>query len=152
MKIINLNLEFLVHALNQSFQLGPGLFLGISAIDHSCAPNAVYISHGKNLIVRSIEDKIENFLDVRVCYYQDLKHTSDVRRQSLLSSHYFLCECPNCCNEEKNQLKSSMVCKKCNGCVPSTSGICVDCKTQVTSIIFAFSQKEKKVWKIFKNT
>ena len=55
-------------------KLGPALFLGISAIDHSCAPNAVYISHGKNLIVRTIADKIENFSDIRLCYYRDLRY------------------------------------------------------------------------------
>jgi len=113
------------------FDLGPGLFLGISAIDHSCAPNAVYISHGKNLIVRTIAEKIEDFSDIRLSYYRDLRHTTEVRRQSLLQTHYFLCECSNCMDVEKNELKTSMVCKNCEGCVPAVSGICCDCKTQL---------------------
>ena len=54
-------------------ETGPGLFLGISAIDHSCAPNAVYISHGKNLIVRTIAEKTEDFSDIRLSYYRDLR-------------------------------------------------------------------------------
>jgi len=122
------------HVISDTFpnDLGPALFLGISAIDHSCAPNAVYISHGKNLIVRTIADKIENFSDIRLCYYRDLRHTTEVRRQSLLSTHYFYCECSNCLDEKKNDLKTSLVCKKCNGCVPAISGsICSVCKVQL---------------------
>lgn len=121
------------------FFAGPGLFLGISAIDHSCAPNAVYISHGKNLIVRAIDDKIEQFDNVRLSYYRNLRHATEVRRQSLLSSHYFLCQCSNCLDEEKDQMRSSLICKNCQNCVPAITGICKNCKTQVCEKVFASS-------------
>ena len=37
-------------------------------------------------------------------YYHNLRHTTEVRRQGLLSTHYFYCECSNCLDEKKNDL------------------------------------------------
>ena len=68
-------------------------------------------------------------------HYHNIRHTTEVRRQSLLLTHYFYCECSNCLDEKKNDLKTSLVCKKCNGCVPAISdSICSVCKVQVRTI------------------
>ena len=42
-------------------------------MDHSCAPNAVWISKGKELIIKCIsEEKIENISDLRISYIPNL--------------------------------------------------------------------------------
>ena len=42
-------------------------------MDHSCAPNAVWISKGKELVIRCIsEEKIEKISDLRISYIPNL--------------------------------------------------------------------------------
>ena len=45
--------------------VGRGLYLGLSSLGHSCAPNATVINLGKEIVVRAIED-VENFSTVRI--------------------------------------------------------------------------------------
>lgn len=47
--------------------IGQGLYLAASVLDHSCEPNAIWISNGKELRIRSVK-KIEKFEDIRIAY------------------------------------------------------------------------------------
>ena len=47
--------------------IASGLYLGYSALDHSCSNNAIWINDGKEMIVRTIEE-VENFSEIRICY------------------------------------------------------------------------------------
>ena len=58
--------------------------------------------------------------------------TTEKRRQDLLEQYYFFCECPKCLDLELDQLKFSMICAECyGGCIPVSTGICIDCKHPV---------------------
>ena len=58
--------------------IGFGLYLGTSALDHSCAPNAHWHFRGKDMIIRAIEN-VNNFSDLRQSYLQNLTATTKKR-------------------------------------------------------------------------
>ena len=68
--------------------IGYGLYLGSSALDHSCAPNAHWHFRGKDMIIRTIAN-VNNFSDLRQSYLQNLAATTKKRREKLLQDHYF---------------------------------------------------------------
>ena len=107
--------------------IGFGLYLGTSALDHSCAPNAHWHFRGKDMIIRAI-DNVNNFSDLRQSYLQNLTATTKKRREKLLQDHYFFCECSNCVDIIKDHTKSSLRCPNCvKGCVPLLTGKCIEC-------------------------
>ena len=113
--------------------IGYGLYLGTSVLDHSCAPNAHWHFRGKDMIIRSIEN-VNNFSDLRHSYLQNLTATTKIRREKLLEDHYFLCQCSNCQDVIKDQMKSSLLCPNCNkGCSPLVTGKCIDCHHVIDS-------------------
>ena len=113
--------------------IGFGLYLGTSALDHSCAPNAHWHFRGKDMIIRAIEN-VNNFSDLRQSYLQNLTATTKKRREKLLQDHYFFCECSNCVDVIKDRTKSSLRCPNCiKGCVPLLTGKCIDCGYIVNS-------------------
>uniref|UniRef100_A0A023F770 Putative histone-lysine n-methyltransferase smyd3-like isoform x1 n=1 Tax=Triatoma infestans TaxID=30076 RepID=A0A023F770_TRIIF len=94
--------------------LGTGIYLGASTIDHSCEPNAVAVFSGTNITIRTIKDIPEfKWSKIRICYIDALKST-DERRTVLLEQYYFLCDCPRC-NSSTNhtELEAAMECQKC---------------------------------------
>ena len=116
--------------------IGNWLFLDYSAFDHSCAPNATwYINEGinrKEIIVRAIED-VDKFENLRFSYLLNLFEPKEIRRESLMKSHHFHCECTKCLDEESEKLKSSILCPNCedNGCIPISSRICMNCNLEI---------------------
>ena len=63
-------------------------------MDHSCAPNAVWISKGKELIIKCIsEENIENISDLRISYIPNLYESTERRRDLLMEDYYFECQC-----------------------------------------------------------
>ena len=113
--------------------IGYGLYLGTSVLDHSCAPNAHWHFRGKDMIIRSIE-KVNDFSELRHSYLQNLTASTKIRREKLLQDHYFLCECSNCQDVTKDQMKSSLLCPNCNrGCSPLGTGKCIDCHHVIDS-------------------
>ena len=113
--------------------IGYGLYLGTSALDHSCAPNAHWHFRGKDMIIRTIEN-VNDFSDLRQSYLQNLAATTKKRREKLLQDHYFFCECSNCQDIIKDHTKSSLLCPNCNkGCVPLVTSKCIDCHYIVNS-------------------
>ena len=47
--------------------IGTGVYLDGSVLDHSCAPNAEWFNEGKKLCIRIIED-VGDFKDIRISY------------------------------------------------------------------------------------
>ena len=89
---IMINSFFIVDE-NEKF-IGKGLYLGASIMDHSCTPNAVWISKGKELIIRCIsKEKIENISDLRISYIPNLYESTERRKELLMEDYYFLCQC-----------------------------------------------------------
>jgi len=131
--------------------IGNGLYIGASVLDHSCDPNAVYVTeNGKTISVRAIE-KIESFSDVRISYIiGQSQETKEVRMKELKDNYHFDCHCRLCEDEERDSLKSSVMCPKHeradrkNGtndpyphCVPIKTGKCIKCGTQVSDDIIS---------------
>ena len=71
---------------------------------------------------------VEHFSDLRISYLFKHYETTEKRRQKLYERYHFNCDCPECLNVENDQKKISWNCKKCKGCVPSVTGICIACK------------------------
>ena len=83
-------------------------------MDHSCAPNAVWISKGKELVIRCIsEEKIENISDLRISYIPNLYESTERRRDLLMEDYYFECQCSRCLDEISDHWKTSLLCSKC---------------------------------------
>ena len=59
-----------------------------------------------------------------------LNQSTKNRRDELRANFFFHCECSLCLDTHRNNLKSSLRCKKCEGCVPTINGICVDCNEE----------------------
>ena len=136
--------NFPIRIGNLAKDIAEGFYLGTRMIGHSCAPNAVWIFRGKDMIIRATE-AVQNFDDLKISYvdsYELLGPTNE-RKENLLKKFHFDCKCLKCENLEGDQLKSSLKCPKCKGCVPSSQGICIDCKQQVSSTLIERHSKLK---------
>ena len=112
--------------------IAQGLYLESSVFDHSCSPNAVWSYRGKEMYIRTVA-KVEKFSDLRISYLLKLFDTTEKRRRNLQRHYYFFCQCSRCQDVESDRCKSSLKCKKCQGCVPSVIGVCTSCQFQTTS-------------------
>ena len=67
-----------------------------------------------------------------------------------MESYYFLCECSRCLDVKSDQLKSSLLCSECNGCVPiCTGGSCGNCcHTMDSSVIEQHKNLKSQISKI----
>ncbi len=114
---------------------GIALYLGLSAIDHSCSPNAEVVGDLTSQVsysLRLLED-VESFDEIRICYGSKLfVERTETRRSGLKSRYYFDCQCRSCQEVELDSMKSSLKCRLCKGCVPISSGRCVDCSLPVS--------------------
>ena len=120
--------------------IGSALYLGASAIDHSCQPNALWINNGKELVLRTISE-VEEFSDLRVPYIgvHDLCNSTDHRQIELHENYWFECKCPRCESKEDDAKLESYLCKNCQGMVNSETKICSDCNTRLE-----FTPEEKQ--------
>ena len=89
--------------------IGKGLYLDFSILDHSCAPNAVWYSKGKELVVRTIEN-VDDFSQLRISYLPNLFEKTESRRQKLMQDYFFLCQCSRCQDQSSDLMKSSLNC------------------------------------------
>ena len=121
-----------------------GLYLGYSGLDHSCAPNAVWVNHGKVMVVRTIED-VENFSDVRITYFDACDKTEE-RKDYLRENYFFNCKCVKCEDPNSDAKFSSLKCKSCSGWVHESTRICSDCNQTLK-----LSHEELTIVKKYKN-
>jgi len=70
-----------------------GLYIELSALSHSCEPNACYVSYGTRLQVRAIKPIKPN--DVITISYIDIANPKAIRQQ-LLQSYFISCHCLKC--------------------------------------------------------
>lgn len=96
-------------------QIGAGLYLGPSLLDHSCRPNAVVIFDGKVLNLKCIEP-IYDGQKITISYIE-LLNTKARRCEELENCYYFQCTCSLCVDNEKDAMMKSSLCsdKKCSG-------------------------------------
>ena len=119
-------------ASNEDIVVATGVYLGYSAIDHSCAPNAHWYNDGTKLILRTMED-VQNFSDLRISYLGKfgIGTTSDERKKKLKLEYYFDCNCSKCEDPNSDAKLMSLICKKfdgeCDGWVHIDSKTCSKC-------------------------
>jgi hypothetical protein len=113
--------------------IGVGMFPMVAMLNHSCSPNAVYVT-GQNgdMFVRCVKPINEG---EEICVsYVDLFSPKWERRGVLLSTKYFWCECCRCeCNDliDPDHYMNSIKCDKCNNGVllPKNDGYeCLECR------------------------
>ena len=93
--------------------------------------------------------QVNSFDDLSICYLGEVEmgivNTKD-RRKFLEERYNFRCECTKCQDVYSDLFKSSMICKKCQGCVPSVTGICTKCNEKVNqSFINKFLVEKKNI-------
>ncbi|XP_060555621.1 histone-lysine N-methyltransferase SMYD3-like [Ruditapes philippinarum] len=104
--------------------LGTGIYLSGSMLDHSCKPNAVATFHGCTLVVRATEDIPDPSPNkVFISYVEQLSPVTE-RQKALKEQYYFDCKCERCVDDEYNETMTSFCCpvQNCDGLVCLTEG------------------------------
>jgi len=70
------------------------VYLGLSAVDHACRPNANVVFRGRRAELRAMEP-LPDFASCRISYIHEMLPTAD-RQQRLEEQYYFLCDCRLC--------------------------------------------------------
>ena len=110
---------------NPHMKIACGLYLGYSALDHSCDNNAIWITVGKEMFVRTIED-VENFSEIRISYL-DITEKTVERKKRLKELYFFDCKCLRCEDPNSDAKHTSLKCKSCPGWVNENTRICSGC-------------------------
>ncbi|EJW84127.1 hypothetical protein WUBG_04964 [Wuchereria bancrofti] len=97
---------------------GIGVYLGLSALDHSCKPDAFIIFNGTKAILRSLSKNITEYNNNLRIPYCDLLELTSTRCKYMQLQHNFICNCEICQNVELDRQKCSLRCTKC------TDGFC----------------------------
>ncbi|XP_052772836.1 histone-lysine N-methyltransferase SMYD3-like [Mya arenaria] len=99
--------------------LGVGMYLGGSRLDHSCSPNAVTSFHGVTLVVRATQDILDNSPNKVFISYIDQLAPRKERQTALKKQYYFDCACSRCSDEQFDASMTSFCCPKsgCDGVV-----------------------------------
>ncbi|XP_043526297.1 histone-lysine N-methyltransferase SMYD3 isoform X2 [Frieseomelitta varia] len=119
--------------------IGVGIYLAPSILDHSCKPNAVAIFEGITIIVKTIEDLPSlDLSQIKITYIDVIKTTKD-RRTELQSSYYFWCNCEKCEGPEPMAEAAACPNKFCTYPCPSDADMCENCNTK-------FSKNFKKIF------
>ena len=125
--------------------VGRGLYLGLSSLGHSCAPNATVINLGKEIVVRAIED-VENFSTVRIEHNIDVTKNSRERKRQLKNIHSD-CKCKRCEDPNSDAKFKSLKCKRCSdGWVYESTKICSGCNQKSN-----FDEEELAIIEKYKN-
>ena len=64
-----------------------------------------------------------------------MHENTEKRRQDLLNRYYFQCKCFKCMDNATDEMKSSLLCPVCNGCVPSATSICNSCNLEINNLV-----------------
>ncbi|VBB33126.1 unnamed protein product [Acanthocheilonema viteae] len=87
-------------------RIGLAVYLGLSALDHSCKPDAFIIFSGTKAILRSLNKNITEYSDDLRIPYCDLMDLKSTRCETLQNQHNFVCNC-------EDRQKCSLRCSKC---------------------------------------
>lgn len=112
--------------------VGTGVYLALSAVDHSCKPNVSVTFHGNTARLRAIENIKEPLLqNIRLNYLTQIV-PRDERRRRLKQQYYFDCNCDLCLDKDADNVIESFVCPKCFQAVPVDALKCKSCLDIVT--------------------
>ncbi|XP_048830510.1 histone-lysine N-methyltransferase SMYD3 [Brienomyrus brachyistius] len=81
-------------------EVGVGLYLSMSLLNHDCRPNCVMIFQGTKLCLQAIQD-IPALEELTISYI-DTRMPSEERRRQLWDQYHFRCQCPCCTSADKD--------------------------------------------------
>ena len=110
-----------------------GLYLGLSAVDHACQPNANVVFKGRTAELRAMQP-LADFSSCRISYIAEMLPTPD-RQRMLREQYYFSCDCPYCAVEVSAGSQPASGLLRCTGCsvpVPyQQTRVCQRCARRV---------------------
>jgi len=93
--------------------IGTALSLGLSALDHSCAPNCNVAFVGASVEVRSLPGEgLVTWKNARISYLSEVLPTSE-RCTRLEKQYYFTCQCSKCCEGGEELVAGAALCQRC---------------------------------------
>ncbi|KAJ3312000.1 hypothetical protein HDV04_003496 [Boothiomyces sp. JEL0838] len=109
-------------------EIGVGMFPLVAMLNHSCAPNAVFVSsHGGKMVVRVVKPVLAG--DEICVSYVDLFAPKWERQGKLLTSKFFWCECSRCNyvggSVDPDLFIDSLLCEQCRNTLDD--GYCQSC-------------------------
>jgi hypothetical protein len=108
------------------------MFPLIAMCNHSCSPNAVFLSSGRGTLTVMAIKPIKKLDQITVSYV-DLFAPRWERRGKLLETKHFWCECERCTSNDKDLLLDSVICSDCAGfCVGESDQTCQSCLKKIT--------------------
>ena len=105
--------------------LGTGLYLGLSAVDHSCDPN-VNVVFTNNMVELRALSALPEWSEVRISYLTSVLPRR-MRRARLEEAYYFTCQCCQCRGEEDGLCEGSLLCPTCQAPVGIQQDKCPTC-------------------------
>ncbi|KAF3909123.1 hypothetical protein ABW21_db0206416 [Orbilia brochopaga] len=100
----------------------------VAMFNHSCDPNAIVLSDGRQLVIRSLRE-IPKDTEITISYIDNWLPRSD-RQQELFKRYMFNCACSLC--SAAVQPLESWLCPKCKKTAPVASNICPSCSEVVS--------------------
>ena len=111
--------------------IGTALSLGLSDLDHSCAPNCNVAFVGASVEVRSLPGEGQvTWENARISYLSEVLPTSE-RRERLERQYYFQCKCCKCSEDRDELVSGAALCQRCGLPVAVTSESCNKCGEEV---------------------
>ncbi|KAG7279139.1 hypothetical protein CRUP_022334 [Coryphaenoides rupestris] len=83
--------------------LGSAVFPDVALMNHSCSPNVIVTYNGTVAEVRAVQDI--NPGDEVFNSYIDLLYPTEDRRERLIDSYFFNCQCEQCTSKSKDKAK-----------------------------------------------
>lgn len=103
--------------------IGTGLSLGLSSIDHSCAPNSVAVYRGREVEVRGLPGEQATLATATISYLSTVLPRCE-RRERLEEQYYFTCTCSLCSEEGEEVVAGAARCRRCGCAVAVCREVC----------------------------
>ena len=113
--------------------IGTALSLGLSALDHSCAPNCNVSFVGASVEVHALPGEGQvTWKNARISYLSEVLPASE-RCARLEKQYYFTCQCSKCCGRGEELVAGAALCQKCKAAVSVREDKCDKCGEEVAA-------------------
>lgn len=129
---------------HMSTEIGAALYISPSVFNHSCTPNAVFVTNGRRLNVRAVTD-INTSTDLILVNYTEPMYPRTLRRAELLHNYYFTCQCEKCTDDKLNAMFEATLCPSCSGdAIWDTNDdvACTNCEKKITDDVYKLKCKQ----------
>ncbi|KAF8385791.1 hypothetical protein PRIPAC_74933 [Pristionchus pacificus] len=99
--------------------VGEGVYLGLSALNHSCDPDAFVRFRGRKAVLRTANPEIKRFSNQITIPYTNLDALTKERRTDLEKQYFFKCNCKVCTDPLRDGYARSLKCGECQ------MGVCI---------------------------